>query len=198
VSLVYHREKIYFLHLDNHDHLSMQIIQKKDRERGFAFRKIIKDDSVVYDEAKFKALVKFEEFPRMLLRKTSVHFKPQLEEGEEDFKSESLELESIESDKIQSKTLKDVRKQVSRMVSNKPKFAFKDDSQTKQYQDFLTLAESLVDEEIVPSKSAASSNYEPIFPQSRLGKDDLELAQKVANDRFFITKQGHNLLTDKY
>ena len=176
----------------------MQIIQKKDKERGFAFRKIIKDDSVVYDEAKFKALVKFEEYPRMLLRKTSVNLKPQLEEGEEDFNSESLELQSIESDKIQSKTLKDVRKQVTRMVANKPKFSFKDDSQAKHYQDYLALAAGLAEEEANQSKSAAPSNYEPVFPQNRLGKDDLELAQKVANDRFFITKQGHNLLVDKY
>ncbi len=198
MSLVYHREKVYFLHLDNHDHLSMQIIQKKDRERGFAFRKIIKDDSVVYDEAKFKALVKFEEYPRMLLRKTSVHFKPPLEEGEGDFKSESLELYSIDSDKIQSKVLKDVRKQVSRMVSNKPKFAFKDEDQAKHYQEFLALAADLGDEDANQPKAAAPSSYEPVFPPSRLGKDDLELAQKVANDRFFITKQGFNLLSDKY
>ena len=198
VSLVYHREKVYFLHLDNHDHLSMQVIQKKDRERGFAFRKILKDDSVVYDEAKFKALVKFEEYPRMLLRKTSVHLKPQLEEGEEEFLSESLELESVDSEKIQSKTLKDVRKLVTRMVNGAPKFAFKEDSQAQQFAEYQALAESLRNEEPAQPRPAAPGAYEPLFPQNRLGKDDLELAQKVANERFFITKQGFNLLTYKY
>ena len=106
VSLVYHKEKVYFLHLDNNDHLSMQVIQKKDKEKGYAFRKFIKDPSLTYDEHKFKALVKFEEFPRLVLRKTSVTDlggKNILEEDEESVRVKETGSGQMDEESLQGK-----------------------------------------------------------------------------------------------
>ena len=88
----------------------MQIIIRKDKEKGFAFKKIAKDPNIVYDENQYKALVKFTEDPRVVVRKSSINYRGLQNQADDigEFDSDSLDLEPIRKDR-DIRTLVDIR-----------------------------------------------------------------------------------------
>lgn len=201
VSLVYHREKVYFLHLDDNDQLALQIITKKDKDQGYTFKRLTKvgQDESVFEEGKHKALVNFVERPRMVLRKTSVQYpENELDSKIGDFGSESLELESINGDKI-NKVCLNIRSKVKNIAEDKPDFKFKNEEQEKSFKQLHDLSRSLMDEEIgMTSQYGSPQGRELLFLNMVFDKEDLDMARSHSNERFYLTKQGINALKEKY
>lgn len=224
VSLMYHKEKVYYVHLDNSDNLALQIIQKRgDKEKGYCFRRLEKPKGEKYDEQTHKALVSFQEHPRMAVRKTSVEVTTDLpiqrrisakdlsENLETNGAEELNDVSSAELDSLpeldQPRDLLDIRQQVKRLAQGKMKFSLNRSSDTdllKKYKSFADkiLAENEEDPVVMESRIMEMSPVE----QSRLminsaakhDKEDLLEAKELSNDRFFITKQTFNFLKGNY
>lgn len=201
VSLVYHREKVYFLHLDDNDQLAMQVITKKDKDQGYTFKRLNKiggEDST-FEEGKHKALVNFVERPRMVLRKTSIQYpinEPKSDIG--DFDSESLQLESMNGDK-ENRIFIDIRSKLRKIAEGKPKFAFKDQTQESAFNQLQELSESMMDEEQgITSQQGSPQGRELLYLNMVFDKDDLDMARSHSNQRYYLTKQAINVLKEKY
>lgn len=201
VSLVYHREKVYFLHLDDNDQLALQIVTKKDKDQGYTFKRLNKvgQEESTFEEGKHKALVNFVERPRLVLRKTSIQYPVNDPVSDiEDFDSESLKLESINSEK-EHRVFVDIRTKLNKVAEGKPKFAFKTAEQETTYNQFQELANSMMDDELgITSQLGSPQGRELLYLNMVFDKDDLELARSNSNNRYYLTKQGINFLKDKY
>jgi hypothetical protein len=224
VSLLYHNEKIYYIHLDNSDNLALQIIQKRgDKEKGYCFRRLDKPKGEVYDEHIHKALVSFQENPRMTVRKTSVEIVTDLPiqrwisakdlsekievAGDQQFNDvSSADLDSL-PEAENPKLLLDIRSQVKRLAQGKTKFKQLGSVQSEMLAKYKSLSDKIMAENeedpvVLESKIMEMSPVE----QSRLminsaakhDKEDLLEARELSNDRFFITKQTFNFLKGNY
>lgn len=201
VSLVYHKEKVYFLHLDDNDQLAMQVITKKDKDQGYTFKRLTKvgQEESTFEEGKHKALVNFVERPRIVLRKTSIQYpenEPKSDIG--DFDSESLKLESIAGDK-DHRILVDIRSKLRHVAEENPKLELKVESQKKTFQELMELSKTLMEEEYnIPSQYGSPQGRELQYLNMVFDKDDLEMAKGHSNERYYLTKQAINTLKDKY
>lgn len=201
VSLVYHREKVYFLHLDDQDQLAMQVVAKIDKDQGYGFKKLQKvgHEQEAFEEVKHKALVKFEERPRIVLRKTSVEYParemPSSTIG--DFRSESLELDSIQNGE-DHRVFVDVRRKVRKLAEDKPKLNFKVPAEAATYAKYLERTKKIMDEEPIDTHYGTPRGRELLYLHSIFDKEDLQMAKSLSNERYYITKQGINILKEKY
>lgn len=224
VSLMYHNEKVYYMHLDTSDNLAMQIVQKRgDKEKGYCFRRLEKPKAEVFDEQTHKALVSFQEDPKMALRKTSVEVKTDLPvmrcvsakdlsekvepTGQEELQDvSSAELESL-PDQEPPHQLLDIRSQVKKLARGKMKFKIDGSTSNDLLGKYKKFADKIL-EENEEDPIAMESRIMEMSPveQSRLmlnsgarhDKDDLAEAKELSNDRFFITKQTFNFLKGNY
>lgn len=201
LSLVYHREKVYSLHLDTDDQLSMQVISKKDKDQGYGFKKLVKmgQENDTYEEAKHKALVRFEERPRIALRKTSVEY-PMEEKAIStvgDFGSESLEIENVRNEE-DCRIFVDLRNKLKKIAEDKPKMKFKGPAQADAYSKYLERSKKMMDEEPMESYIGSPKGRELLYLNSIFDKEDLKMAKNLSNERYYITKQAINILKEKY
>jgi len=207
VSLLYHKEKVYFMHLDNEDNLSLQIIHRKDREKGekgYAFKKLSKPANDHYvDSHDSKQLVKFVEVPLALKRKGSVTVdKTSLNVKSADigdFDSESLELEPITDEKDKDfREYIDLRQEMKKLISNKMKFNFEDDTQKSNFAQYLDISKSMSDKEGGAFSNQTTPAIQHLAPPVLLHKEDVDQCEAHCNDRFFLTKNAIKLLQEKY
>lgn len=207
VSLLYHREKVYYLHLDSDDNLALQVIQRKEKDRSLLFSKILKTDSEYVDASAGRCLTKYVENPRLNRRKKSMA-EDQLNPLSDlpDFDSESLALQTIDSDQGCYTSNLDIREKMENLAKGQLDFNM-DTKQLELQAEYDNIVGELLDnrtssylniEENNQATEGSASNKQAPFVPNVYNKEDLEESQDFANSSFYLTKQGLLYLKEKY
>lgn len=180
----------------------MQIIAKKEKEQAYGFKRLTKVgyEDEVFEEVQHKALVRFEENPRIIMRKTSIEYvqedeKPSSTIGE--FGSESLGLESIADDE-DHRSFVDIRRKMRKLAEGKPKFAFENEQVNKDYSKYMEMTKKMMDDEPINSNFGSPKGRELVYLNAIFDKEDLQMAQSLSNGRFYVSKKAIATLKNKY